>query len=205
MTFDLPTTPGGFACILADPAWTYTTWSDTNQDRRPQDQYSCMSIDEIRAMPVREIAAPDSWLWLWATGPHLRMAFDVIDDWGYTYSGIGLSWMKVKRGWTPERIELALCAGGGWRALQRILHVGMGRTTRHNAEICLLAKRGNSVRLDAGVPEPILSPVREHSRKPDEQYERIERMCPGPRLELFSRTARPGWTQWGNDAGKFVA
>ena len=78
-----------------------------------------------------------------------------------------------------------------------------GFTTRKNAEFCVIGKRGPSVRRDAGVHEVIISPRREHSRKPDEFFQRIERYAAGPYVELFSREHRPGWTCWGNEAGKF--
>ena len=83
------------------------------------------------------------------------------------------------------------------------LHVGLGLTTRKNAEFCLLGRRGSCRRNSKSVREIILSPVRQHSRKPDEVYDRIEEYCDGPYLELFARQERPGWTAWGNETTKF--
>jgi N6-adenosine-specific RNA methylase IME4 len=83
------------------------------------------------------------------------------------------------------------------------LHVGMGFTTRKNAEDCLLFRTGMPQRLARDVREVIVSPVREHSRKPDEAISRIERFCPGPRVELFAREAREGWDSWGDEVGMF--
>jgi N6-adenosine-specific RNA methylase IME4 len=83
------------------------------------------------------------------------------------------------------------------------LHVGLGLTTRKNAEFCLLARRGNARREAKNVREIIMSPVREHSRKPDEACARVQRYCAGPYLELFARQERPGWTVWGNETAKF--
>ena len=85
------------------------------------------------------------------------------------------------------------------------LHTGLGHTTRKNAEFCLLARRGRPQRLTADVREVVLEPVREHSRKPTEVYRRIERFCPGPRIDLFARERRPGWTSWGDEIGRFGA
>lgn len=84
------------------------------------------------------------------------------------------------------------------------LHVGLGYTTRKNAEDCLLFRVGKPRRAARDVEEVIIAPLREHSRKPDEAIERIERFCDGPRLELFARQSlRPGWDMWGNEVGKF--
>ena len=81
--------------------------------------------------------------------------------------------------------------------------VGLGYWTRANSEVCLLATKGKPKRLNADVRQAILEPRREHSRKPDCTYQRIERLVAGPYLELFARTQRPGWTAWGNEVGKF--
>jgi N6-adenosine-specific RNA methylase IME4 len=157
-----------------------------------------MSIEDICALPVGDLAAPDTFLFLWATGPHLRQAFDVLDAWGFAYSGVAFTWAKL----TPShnRGQLSLLPLD-----DSFLHVGCGYTTRKNSELCLLGRRGSPKRLAADVREMILAPVRQHSRKPIEFYNRVERFCAGPRLELFSRQSRPGWTSWGAEAGKFDA
>jgi N6-adenosine-specific RNA methylase IME4 len=79
------------------------------------------------------------------------------------------------------------------------LHTGMGYWTRANAEVCLLATRGNPLRLDMGVHQVVMAPVAEHSEKPDEVRRRIERLLAGPYLKLFARAERPGWVTWGNE------
>jgi N6-adenosine-specific RNA methylase IME4 len=89
--------------------------------------------------------------------------------------------------------------------LESDLHVGLGLTTRKNAEFCLLGRRGNARRNAKDVREIIMSPVREHSRKPDEARLRIERYCDGPYIELFARSQREGWDSWGNETDKFEA
>ena len=81
----------------------------------------------------------------------------------------------------------------------------MGMWTRSNSEVCLLATRGKPRRLAADVRQVIQAPTREHSRKPDEIYGRIERLVEGPYLEMFARQAWPGWDAWGNEVGKFEA
>ena len=81
--------------------------------------------------------------------------------------------------------------------------MGLGYWTRANTEACLLATRGHPKRLRADIRQLIVAPRREHSRKPEAIYERIERLVAGPRLELFARQSRPGWTAWGNESTKF--
>ena len=81
--------------------------------------------------------------------------------------------------------------------------VGLGYWTRANVEQCLLATRGSPKRLAKDVRRLIVSPRQEHSRKPDEIYDRIERLAEGPYLELFARNTRPGWNSWGNEVGIF--
>jgi N6-adenosine-specific RNA methylase IME4 len=83
------------------------------------------------------------------------------------------------------------------------LRIGLGKTTRKGSEQCFFGKRGNPRVLAHDVREVILAPIREHSRKPDEVFRRIERFCAGPYLDLFGRESRPGWDVWGNEAGKF--
>ena len=78
----------------------------------------------------------------------------------------------------------------------------LAASTRSNSEPCLLARRGNPLRLDAGVHSVIMVPVGAHSEKPDEAYARMERLYPGPRLELFARRPREGWTTWGNEIAR---
>jgi N6-adenosine-specific RNA methylase IME4 len=103
---------------------------------------------------------------------------------------MGFLWVKLKKGRSPASV-----------APDADLFMGNGLTTRKNAEPVLLCPRGKSLRRDAGVLETNIAPVREHSRKPVELYERIETYvgAEGPYLELFARESRPGWTSWGNE------
>jgi N6-adenosine-specific RNA methylase IME4 len=105
----------------------------------------------------------------------------------------------------PARVSGPPAAGWFAGCIRRDLHTGTGFTTRKNAEYVVLCKRGKSLRRDAGVHEIFVTPRREHSRKPDELYLRIERYVggEGPFLELFARQSRPGWTTWGLEKTKF--
>lgn len=190
-----------YGAILADPPWHFKSRtalqsSNWTSRRDAEKHYDVMGADDIAALPVRDLAAKDAHLFLWTTGPCLPIAFEVIKAWGFRYSAMGFTWVKLKRSHNASQLRvLPLDATD--------LHTGLGLTTRKNAEFCLLARRGNAKRLAKNIREIILAPVREHSRKPTEARERIERYCCGPYLELFSRELRPGWTTWGHETTKF--
>lgn len=165
--------------IFADPPWQFKTHSSLGMGRNADAWYETMTIEEIKALPVENMSASDSVLLLWTTDPFLRVAFGVIDSWGFEYKTFGFYWVKQNNGKFP---------------------IGMGYWTRANPELCLLATRGHPHRQNADVEKLIVSNRREHSRKPDETYERIERLCTGPYLELFARNRQPGWDCLGNEA-----
>lgn len=192
-----------FAAILADPPWHFRARTALQADnwtsrRDAEKHYAVMGVDEIKALPVRSVAAKDAHLFLWTTGPCLPRAFEVIEAWGFQYSAVAFTWVKLKRSHQPAQLRvLPLCDGD--------LHVGLGLTTRKNCEFVLLGRRGNAHRNAKDVREVILAPVREHSRKPDDIYARIEAYCDGPYLDLFARQRRAGWTAWGNEVDRFEA
>jgi N6-adenosine-specific RNA methylase IME4 len=148
-----------------------------------------MTRDDILSLPVADLAADDCLLFLWSTYPNLQQGLDTLAHWGFTYSTVAFTWAKTSRksgnSFAPK-----------W-------HMGLGYWTRSNAEICLLGYRGKPKRLNKDVRQLIISPVRAHSQKPDEQYERIERLVAGPYVELFARQRRPGWITWGNETDKW--
>lgn len=190
-----------FGCILADPPWHFRarTALQTRNFKCARDaekHYAVMGLDDIKAMPVKDLAAPDAHLFIWTTGPCLRQTFEVMEAWGFRYSAVAFTWVKLKRSIDTRQLRVLPTA-------ESDLHVGLGLTTRKNAEFCLLGRRGSARRNAKDVREIILSPVREHSRKPDEAARRIERYCDGPYLELFARAPREGWTVWGNETSKF--
>lgn len=174
---------GGFGLIMADPPWAFTTRSAKGVTAKGAGgQYGCMSLQDICALPVSDLAADDSILWLWATNPMLPQAFDVLDAWGFTFKTAG-HWAKTTR--------------HGKQAF------GTGYILRCAGEPFLIGTRGRP-RTSRSVRSVILGPVREHSRKPEEAYAAAEALAPNVRrLELFSRANRPFWKTWGNEAGKF--
>ena len=193
---------GKYRVIVADPPWHFRARTalqvgNWTSRRDAEKHYAVMGADDIAAMPVKQLAAADAHLFLWTTGPCLRMAFDVIEAWGFRYSAIAFTWVKLKRSINPAQLRIV-------PTQEADLHVGLGLTTRKNAEFCLLGRRGNARREAKDVREIILSPVQEHSRKPEEAQSRVERYCEGPYLELFARRVRANWDSFGNEIGGFV-
>jgi len=183
--------PGKFNIILADCPWRYANWSMKELAQRGEkwarrngrSPYDVMTTEDICKMPVREdLAAKDCILFCWATYPKLPDALEVIKAWGFTYKTVAFTWVKNNP------------SGVGF-------HFGLGFWTRQNPEICLLATRGKPKRIDNRVPNLIIYPRGEHSRKPDEIRERIVRLVGDlPRVELFARQRTPGWSVWGDQA-----
>jgi N6-adenosine-specific RNA methylase IME4 len=168
-----------FGAILADPPWDYVTYSERGQDRGASRHYKVQTLDEILAMPVEPLAARDCVLFLWTSGPFVQDALRAIEAWGFAYKTLGLDWLKTTAAGAPAM------GGGHW--------------TRATNELCFLATRGHPARLAADVLQAIVAERREHSRKPDEAHERVERLVAGPYLELYARHLRPAWTCWGNE------
>lgn len=181
-----------YRAILADPPWSFVTRSDKGKDRSPEQHYVCMSLPEIKALPVAEIAAKDCALFMWTIDTHVQMALDVIAAWGFTYKTRAFVWAKTNAG------------GGDMPAGEdKAWFKGMGFWTRANPEDCLLATTGSPQRQNKAVRRLLVAERREHSRKPDETYDRIEALVPGPYAELFSRSSRAGWDAMGLEVGKF--
>lgn len=195
---------GAYGCIVADPPWHFrartalqmTNWTSR---RDAEKHYAVMGIKDIEALPVRDLAAKDCHLFLWTTGPCLPLAFGVIEAWGFRYSSVAFTWIKMRRKFDANQLRIL-------PSIESDLHVGLGLTTRKNAEFCLLARRGNCKRASKRVREIIMAPVREHSRKPDEFRRRVaEYIGPDiPTVELFARAPHPGWETWGNEVERFA-
>ena len=183
-----------YACLLADPPWAFTTYSGARVPQRAEEQhYPTMTLAEIAALPVEDISAPDAALFLWFTWPLLEGALDIIGKWGFAYKTCAFAWVKAD----VSTIDLF--------PDPKLADMTLGYWTRSNSEVCLLATRGKPKRLSAGVRQGIIEPRRQHSRKPECVYSRIERLVAGPRLEMFARQQRPGWDVAGNDVHRFGA
>jgi N6-adenosine-specific RNA methylase IME4 len=180
-----------YRVIYADPPWTFSTYSRKGKGRSAEAYYDCMSLEEIKGVPVKQWAAKDCVLFLWTTDPLLEQAVGVIRAWGFTYKTVGFHWAKLKRSAVHHQYT------------DESFFSGLGFWTRANPELCLLATRGNPHRRKANVPKLVISPRREHSRKPDEIYDRIESLCEGPYLEIFARSTRDGWHTFGPERDAF--
>jgi len=175
---------GGFGLIMADPPWRSEMRSDAGLKKSPEAHYATMTVTEIAAMPVEILAAEDCLLWLWARGSQIRSAIAVTEAWGFELKTMGW-WAKV----TP----------GGKQCF------GTGYLLRNAGEPFLIGTRG-APRTRKDVRDTIVGVRREHSRKPEAAYAAAESLMPyARRLDLFSRTDRPGWTSWGDETGKFNA
>ena len=134
--------------------------------------YNLMTLDCIKAMPVADFAEDNSHCWLWCTNGTLRHGYDVLEAWGFTPRSV-FTWVKNR--------------------------LGMGNYLRLSSEYIIFATRGKAPVLFKGQPNWGFFPVQDHSHKPEEQYAIIERVSPGPYLELFARQRQPGWDVWGNE------
>ena len=203
-TYDAPRIESGplkgllkdhYQVIYADPAWIFETYSKEGKDRSPEAHYDCMSIEDIKALPVKEIAAPNAVLLMWCIDTHIPYLCDVMDAWGFTFKTRGFEWIKLNK----RAEEKKLLAGD-----PAAYFTGMGHWSRANGEDCWLGTTGRPKRMSGGVRRLTVTPVREHSRKPDEMYDKIEELVQGPYVDLFSRAGhRPGWDRVGNQLGKF--
>ena len=171
-------TIGNYSIIYADPPWQYQR---NKVQGAAENHYPTMSIDELCALPVAELAAKDSALFMWATFPQLPEALRLIRAWGFTYKSVAFVWLKKNK------------RADSW-------FYGLGFWTRANAEICLLATKGHPKRQAADIHQFIISPIEAHSKKPDETRDKIVALMGDlPRVELFARQTSPGWDVWGNE------
>lgn len=173
---------GPYSTILADPPWQFQnrTGKMAPEHRRLL-RYPTLGLREIMALPVPNLAAARSHLYLWVPNALLLEGLQVMAAWGFTYK-TNLVWYKVRKDGGPDGR-------------------GVGFYFRNVTELILFGVRGSMRTLEPGRTQVNLLSTRkrEHSRKPDEIYDLIESCSPGPYLELFARFCRPGWDQWGNE------
>lgn len=171
-----------YGTILADPPWQFQNRTGkVAPEHRRLLRYPTLGLAEICALPVDSLAAARSHLYLWVPNALLAEGLEVLRAWGFTYKS-NLVWFKTRRDGGPDGR-------------------GVGFYFRNVTELVLFGVRGGLRTLSPGRTQVNLLSARkrEHSRKPEEMFEVIERCSPGPRLELFARFPRPGWQQWGNE------
>ena len=165
-----------YQIIYADPPWSYRSGKVQGA---AQNHYQTMSDEQLYQLPVADLTAEDCALFLWCTFPKLPEAIKLISAWGFSFKTVAFVWVKQNK------------SGNGF-------FMGLGWWTRSNAEICLLAVKGKPRRKSAGVRQLILSPVEQHSKKPDVVRDNIVTLMGDlPRIELFARQSTPGWDVWG--------
>lgn len=178
--------------IYADPPWSY---KDSRCAGACENHYNTMSINDLCNLPIKEIAANDCILFIWATYPLLPEAIKLIEAWGFQYRTIGFQWFKTNKKITnPLFFRL------------NNLFFGLGRWTRGNTEPCLIATKGKIKRLNNSISQIILSPIENHSKKPDIVREKIVSLVGDlPRIELFARQKTAGWDVFGNEVESDVS
>jgi N6-adenosine-specific RNA methylase IME4 len=173
----VPTPDGRYRVIAMDPPWKYDSRAE-DTTHRGRNGYPDMTVEEICALPVAKLAEDNCILWLWTTNAFMREAYACLDAWGFQSKTI-LTWDKQR--------------------------MGLGDWLRNVTEHCIVAVRGRPLVTLTNQTTLISEARREHSRKPDAFYALVDRLCPGSKLEMFSRTERAGWTAWGAESGRFVA
>ena len=169
-----------YQIIYADPPWSYKDKALAG-NRGAGCKYPTQSAEWLNSLPVNEIADKDCVLFLWVTMPKLNECFELIDKWGFEYKTCAFTWVKKNK-------------------ISPTWFMGMDRWTRANAELCLLATKGNPKRINAGVHSVIDTPIERHSKKPDITKDRIIQLIGDlPRIELFARQRSNGWDVWGNE------
>lgn len=178
MFIDIFNTDKKYNIIYADPPWSY---KDKKCSGACEKHYTTMTIEDIKKLPVKNLADTDCTLFLWVTYPQLKEGLDLIDAWGFKYKTIGFQWVKLNR-------------------KSRTYFFGLERWTRGNTECCLIATKGKPSRISASVSQLIVEPIERHSKKPAVVRDKIiELMGDLPRIELFSREVVEGWDCYGND------
>lgn len=188
-------TPMKYGVIMADPPWQFSTFSEAGEGRNASQHYETMCLDWIKSLRVDHLAADHCAMFLWGVSPRLRDVISVMDAWGFRFSRKAFCWAKTTKS-AVSNPTLPIDDPSNWR-------MNLGYTTRANTEDCWLGLIGSPKRLRADIRELIVAPQREHSRKPDEAFDRAGALYGGWRLELFSRQEREGWDTWGNETGKF--
>lgn len=171
-----------YKTILADPPWRFqNSTGKVAPEHKRLSRYETLSFQEIMDIPVNSIAEANSHLYLWVPNALLAEGLETMKKWGFTYK-TNIVWYKIRKDGGPDGR-------------------GVGFYFRNVTELLLFGIKGKIRTLQPGRTQVniIRTRKREHSRKPDEIFNIIEKCSPGPYLELFARGKREGWTLWGNE------
>ncbi len=179
---------GPFGCILADPPWRFKAFDGRDCLPTTAKEWGCAVVHysttetaDLATIPVASVAAKDCALFMWVVDSHMEEALALGKAWGFKFKTSAFVWVKGREGYSPRPT--------------------LGYWTRKQSEQCWLFTRGSPKRLSKSVEQLIFCPRGAHSAKPDRTYEHIEALVGGPYLELFARSARPGWSAFGNEVG----
>lgn len=183
MKVDIFNTDKKYNIIYADPPWKYN--SKANHKTRFRGgacgHYALMAMKDIEKLPVSQLASDNCVLFLWTTFSYLKEQIKLFEKWGFEYKTLGFSWIKNN----PKNGKPFF---------------GVGYYAKSNCEVCLMGVKGRMKPISNSVSSCIISPRREHSRKPDEVREKIVELFGDlPRIELFARQHAEGWNCWGNE------
>ena len=170
--------------IYADPPWTFRTWSDKGKGKSAEQHYDCMSMEDIKNLPVQDICEEDAACIMWVTFPLLKEGIETLEAWGFKYKTVAFNWVKRNK------------KANSW-------FVGMGYYTRQNTEVCLIGVKKKPHRFKPLVRNELSAVMHDrlrHSVKPNIFRKKIVNIIGDlPRIELFARQKTPGWDVWGNE------
>lgn len=176
--------PFSYELLMIDPPWDFSLFSMKGGNKSPQKHYRCLPLEEIKAFPIQDLAAPNSMCMLWGTAPMLEQQMGVLRHWGFTY--------KTELIWRKVTVNGKQTFGPGYIA--RGSHESILVGTKGHPK---LVHKKNIRSCNDGIR-------RRHSEKPEEYYQIAERMMPkAKKIEIFSRTNRPGWDSFGDQVGLF--
>ena len=183
-----------YQIIYADPPWKYN--SRANHKTRFRGgacgHYDLMSMDEIKKLPIQDLANNNCALFMWVTFPYLEEQIKLFKHWGFRYRTVGFNWIKTNKRQNLEQYS--------YLPTEPDPFFGVGYYTKSNSELCLLGIKGQLEVLDNSISSIVIAQRREHSRKPDEIRDKIIRLFGDlSRIELFAREKTEGWDVWGNE------
>lgn len=169
-----------YQIIYADPPWNFNFRKRTGLSQKAKDKlYDTMKAKDIITLPISKLSDDNCILFLWVMNSEIPLALKCIRAWGFTYKTVAFTWVKTRK---------------------NTYHFGGGNWTRSNPEICLLATKGKVKRISALVRNLVVSPLQEHSKKPDRiRGDIVNLVGELPRIELFARQKTKGWDVWGNE------
>lgn len=182
MKINIFETQNKYSIIYADPPWTFKTYSSKGKEKKSAEcHYPCIKKEDIQNLPVAKLAERDCVLFLWVTFPCLEEGLELIKKWGFVYKTCGFNWIKKNK-------------------KSDSLFWGLGYWTRANSELCLIATKGNPKRVSKSVHQVIMTPIEQHSKKPEIVRTKIKELCGDvASIELFARQYAEGWDCWGNE------